>query len=153
VPVAGGVTAVLPNPALGMLIFFPTVFPLPERQELLRMVEDAFGGCRLPAHLKDWADLIATDNPGRGTAVPRLARIYRVHHYWRVLFSRHAGALDRQIGKLHAVFAEFLLPNSNRLSDPPRVIKEDLIDLAQAHGGADWYRTPTLLEAPPARAR
>lgn len=62
-PLAGGVDAVLPDPRLGTTFFFPRIFPLPDRQELSRMVDDAMARHRLPPHLKGWSDLIATDNP------------------------------------------------------------------------------------------
>ena len=40
-PLSGGKSAVLPNPGLGTTFFFPSIFPMPNRQELLRMVDEA----------------------------------------------------------------------------------------------------------------
>lgn len=146
VPLAGGVRTVLPNPDLGTTLFLPTIHPLPERQELLRMIDDVMRRHRLPEHLKEWAELIATDNPGRAKAFPRFQRIFLLQHYWRVLFSRHANALDRQLGKLHGVFANFLIHDADAAKDASRIIKEDLIEIGKSRGGPDWYLHPTPLE-------
>jgi hypothetical protein len=145
-PLAAGITDVLPNPALGTTFFFPTISPLPDRQELLKMIDDALDRQRLRDHLKDWGDIIATDNPGRGRAFPRLQRIFVLQHYWRVLFARHAKALDRKIGCLHTVFASFFHAYDDDAQDKARVIKDDLAALAHAHGSSDWYIKPTPVE-------
>ena len=73
-PLAGGATGTLPDPSLGTTFFFPTIAPLPDRQELFKMIEEAIQRHRLPKHLDDWSQLMATDN-GRGKSITRLARI------------------------------------------------------------------------------
>lgn len=146
-PLAGGVDAVLPDPRLGTTFFFPRIFPLPDRQELSRMIDDAMARHRLPPHLKGWSDLIATDNPGRGKALPRLGRVFVLQHYWRALFARHAPALQGQVGRLHEVFAAFLFPDADpddgSVLARAESIRKHLTDLSRARGGPDWATRPT----------
>ncbi|HEY2585497.1 MAG TPA: hypothetical protein VGI81_07030 [Tepidisphaeraceae bacterium] len=144
-PLAGG-AAVLPNPALGTTFFLPTIFPLPDRQELKQRIDEALDRQRLSAHLGGWSELIATDMAHRGKVMPRLARVFVLQHYWRVLFARHAAALHRQLGRLHEAFAGFLGTALGGSSIEARVIKDDLVELGRARGGPNWHLTPTPLE-------
>lgn len=95
---------------------------------------------------------IATGHPGRGKALPRLARIFVLQHYWRALFSRHATALAGQFERLREVFAAFLMPEVNPEGDSilaaAETIRKDLQDLSRAHGGPAWATRASPLEGP-----
>ena len=136
-------TPQLTQSQLGMSIFIPNVFPLPDRDQLRQLIEHAMGRPAAPAHLQEWMSLVSADTVSK-SQISRYGRVFILQHYWRVLFSRHAAALEGSVGKVKRAFASFLFPRDEgaRLDARVDTVHKDLGELAAARGGADWYLRP-----------
>jgi hypothetical protein len=128
-------------------MFMPTIFPLPGRKMLREMLEDAIRNQPAPTHLREWIDLVSSDSQAKKT-LDRYGRLFVLQHFWRVLYSRHAGALDRCKHKVRLAFASYLFPNAARgsLHAKSESIQKDLNLLSAARGGSDWYRQPSIYD-------
>lgn len=91
----------------GSVSYLPDTFPIPSREELRDILEDGADRQHAPEHLQDWQTLVCSSNTSK-KAIARYARLFELHHFWRVLYQRHAKALHRRTGKLEEVFASFL---------------------------------------------
>lgn len=125
----------------GTLFFLPSIFPLPERQLLRQMIEDAMRPRQMPEHLKGWIELVESDSIDK-KRINRLGRIFRLQHFWRTLFARHAQAAAGKLALVRCAFASFLIPGVG--SDAgAESIEKDLGELSKAHGGPGWFRRPS----------
>lgn len=133
--------------ALGTTFFLPSLFPLPDRRQLRQMIEEAMGRHRVPPHLQKWNDLIEGDSQAK-KAIERYARLFRLQHYWRVLFSRHRKALKGKLGEVRHAFATFLFPyaDTSALHKKAEIVRKDLALLAKARGGASWFNQASIYD-------
>jgi hypothetical protein len=92
---------------LGGIFFFPDTFPIPSRDELRWLLEDAIHGSDNPEHLSEWMQIVRASNLAKNK-IGMYARVFKLQHYWRILQQRHAKALQRRTGKLKEVLASFL---------------------------------------------
>jgi hypothetical protein len=92
--------------AAGGLFNLPDTFPVPSRDELREMLEDAVRAEK-PEHLDEWMKIAAKNNPAKNR-ITYYARLFELHHYWELLQQRHENSLDRQVAKLRCVLAEYL---------------------------------------------
>jgi hypothetical protein len=76
----------------GRTFYMPDTFPVPTRDELRDLMEDALRGPSTPEHLAEWIANVRASNSAKN-AVQRYARLFELQHYIRVLYQRHAKAL------------------------------------------------------------
>jgi len=128
---------------LGASLFIPMICPLPDRQFLREMLEEAMGRLSPPPHLKEWIDLVHSAHPGKNS-LARFARLFVLQHYWWVLHSRHASILEGNKERLRSAFAAFLFPGvpSGEIPKKAETVRNDLQDISDAMGGPDWYLRP-----------
>ncbi len=111
----------------GTVIYFPDIAPLPDRDELRKLVEDnARSSARGAEHLHEWIDLVRSDTQGK-KPIGKFARWYPLQHYHRVLWSRHCSSLHRCRQKLILAFAEYL-----QVSDD--TVERDLSEISDRLG-------------------
>jgi hypothetical protein len=91
----------------GVQVFFPDTFPIPSRDELRGILEDALRGSAPPEHLTEWFDIIRTSNPAK-SKIDRFARLFELQHYWRILHHRHGLAIEGRLEALKRAVASFL---------------------------------------------
>lgn len=114
----------------GARISVPDTFPIYSGDEVQRMVEDAVRGSGLPEHLAEWHEIAQAENVGK-SRIGRFGRLFEIQHYTRILYQRHAEALNRKQGKLKEALASFLQVS-------PDSIHKDFIWLREQLG-ADWH--------------
>lgn len=114
----------------GTTFHIPDTFPVPSRDELRSMLEDALRERTAPDHLAEWFEIVHSENVTKNQ-IPRYARIFEVQHYLRVLHARHATALRRKKSVLMTALANFL-----RVSED--TVERDLAGIA-GRLGPDWY--------------
>jgi hypothetical protein len=110
----------------GQTFYLPDTFPVPSRDELREIMEDALRGSEAPEHLADWMQIVRASNPSRN-ALGRFARLLAVQHYWRAIFERHGGQLRRARGLVGEALAEFL-------GTSPETIRDDLSFISERLG-------------------
>jgi hypothetical protein len=114
----------------GTTFYIPDVYPVPARDTLRAMVEEALRNHHAPDYLTEWFDIVNSDNVAKNQ-IPRYGRIFEVQHYLRALHSRHSEALRRKKSALIFALAEYF-----RVSDD--TIERDLRFIA-SRLGSDWY--------------
>jgi hypothetical protein len=119
----------------GTTFYYPDTFPVPSRDELRNIMEEALRHSPGPEHLAAWLDIVRSDNASRNQ-IPRFARIFEVQHYVRALYGRHAKALDRKKSVVDAALGRFLGVSED-------TIKGDLVFIASRLQRDDWYLSPT----------
>jgi hypothetical protein len=92
--------------AVGGLFNLPDTFPIPSRDELREILNDAVRSDR-PDHLGEWMQITGKQNPAKNK-IDRFARLFELQHYWEALLERHRPALKRQTAKLQGAVATFL---------------------------------------------
>lgn len=92
---------------VGGIFFLPDTFPIPSRDELRGLLEDAIHGESPAAHLAPWMSIVRASNPARNK-ISQHARRLKLQHLWCVLHQRHAQALCGQVNRLEEVFARYL---------------------------------------------
>ena len=106
---AGGVPAsmlhLLEN--TGAVFYIPDTFPVPSRDQLLGMLDDALHAGQAPEHLDEWMQIVRRDNSAKAE-LQTWSRLFEVQHYWRILKQRHSSALTGNAGKTQEAIAEFL---------------------------------------------
>jgi len=85
-----------------------------DRDTVREMMENAMLRQSEEAHLEDWMRLVSTDTAPK-KVIGVYGRLFLLQHFWRVLWSRHAQALDRSIGKVERAFASWLYPSGNEV--------------------------------------
>lgn len=108
-PMMGGEFPVSILPQLmdaGGVFNIPDTCPLPSRDELREMLQDAIRG-RTSDHLDEWYRVIATANSAK-TEISRYARLLELQHYWELIQVRHEDRVHRRLKALRRVIGEFL---------------------------------------------
>ncbi|MEW4529426.1 hypothetical protein [Maioricimonas sp. JC845] len=85
----------------------PDIYPTLGRGAMDECLEDALRGAGQPPHLAGWMEIVEKDNPAKNR-IGKLARQFRLQHFWRILHQRHDTALSRRRKALRHCFAEFL---------------------------------------------
>jgi hypothetical protein len=116
---------------VGGIFFLPDTFPIPSRDELRWLLEDAIHGSDNPEHLAEWVQIVRASNLAKNK-ISMYARKFKVQHYWRILQQRHGNSLRRKTGKLEEVLAAFLQVKVG-------LMHQDLMSLRKSLG-PDWYR-------------
>ncbi|MDB5356908.1 MAG: hypothetical protein JWN24_3361 [Phycisphaerales bacterium] len=122
----------------GTLLCVPKSSPVPDRELLREMAEDAHGRQQAPEHLRGWARVVDGSNRAK-TRIARYARLFVLQHYWAVLHHRWGERLRGHNERLHAAFAIFLFAEEE---DPdltrPESIRKDLQLISRCLGGTNW---------------
>ncbi|REJ87984.1 MAG: hypothetical protein DWQ34_23475 [Planctomycetota bacterium] len=141
-PIAPQVPSLLPHahglPACEgyVTVLLPDIFPITGRGELNEMLEDVVRGNSRPEHLGEWFDIVDASNPAKNE-IDHYARLFRLQHFTRVVYSRYANDLHRKLMRFRAVMAEFL-----EVSDD--AVRRDFARFKQRLG-PDWYLSPDPL--------
>ena len=85
----------------------PDTFPVPSRDTLRNLLDDALHGTAPPNHLTEWMKLISRGNAAKKPFL-KFARLLEIQHYWRVLHHRHPIAIRRKLRLLKEAIASFL---------------------------------------------
>lgn len=132
-PVAASVPSLMPewDAALvedrGIVVSHPDTTPIPDRDVLRRQRRESLMQSKAEApHLAEWFRLCGGDKRGTNQ-ITQYSRVYRLHHYMRVLFERHPETVKRSGEFLGAVFGEYLAISE-------RTIKRDLALVARRLG-------------------
>jgi hypothetical protein len=123
---------------LGAMLFIPAISPVPGREELRAMVEEAIPRNQAPEHLQPWLDIVRKESSAK-RSLEAYARAFRLHHFWRVAHCRFPSAFTGNVARLRRAFAEFLLnPKSDDQAEcGAEAIRKDLQGLHKVHG-LDW---------------
>jgi hypothetical protein len=113
----------------GGAFVLPDIYPVPSRDQLRGMLDDALHRSDGRDHLTEWMGLIAKDKAVK-TPLIKFGRLFEVQHYCRLLHQRHAAALKRKMQHVNAALARFLRTTSS-------TIKQDLAYL-KARLGPAW---------------
>jgi len=116
----------------GTTFFLPDIYPVPSRDHLRTMLEDALRGPRIPGHLQDWSDIVRADNPARNHLM-RWARIFQLQHFVRALVRRHPAAMRRRQTACNHAFATLFHVSSDTIERDIALIDDRL--------GRDWRAT------------
>jgi hypothetical protein len=114
----------------GTTFYIPDIFPVPSRDKLREIMEEALRDQNSPAHLEEWLEIVHSDNVAKNQ-IPRYGRIFEIQHYVRALYARHAAALDRKKSAVVVAISLFL-----QVSDD--TVERDLAFIAERLG-ANWY--------------
>jgi hypothetical protein len=130
---AGGLpTTVLSQLAEASGIFFlPDTMPIPSREQLRSMVDDALHRGSSHEHLGEWMEIIRRDNSARNQMDP-FVRYFELQHYWRILHQRHPNAIYRKAGKLREAFGNVFGITNERIKEDLKVFRRRL--------GKDWLQ-------------
>lgn len=112
----------------GGAFVLPDIYPVPSRDQLRGMLDDALHRSAGRDHLEEWMGLIAKDNAAKKPLL-KFGRLFEVQHYYRLLHQRHASALQRKLQHVKDALARFL--GAKR-----RTIDEDLAFLNERLGPA-----------------
>lgn len=112
----------------GGAFVLPDIYPVPSRDQLRGMLDDALHRSAGRDHLEEWMGLIAKDNAAKKPLL-KFGRLFEVQHYYRLLHQRHASALQRKLQYVKEALARFL--GATR-----RTIDEDLTFLNERLGPA-----------------
>lgn len=113
----------------GGAFVLPDIYPIPSRDQLRALLEDALHRSTAPDHLDEWRKLIASDNTAKKPFV-RYARLFEVQHYYRNLQQRHARALGGELASVKAALASFLGAAARTINDDLKFLNRRL--------GRDW---------------
>jgi hypothetical protein len=114
----------------GTTFYIPDICPVPSRDKLREIMEEALRDQNSPAHLKEWLEIVHSDNVAKNQ-IPRYGRILEIQHYMRALYARHAAALERKKSAVVVVISLFL-----QVSDD--TVERDLAFIAERLG-ANWH--------------
>ena len=109
----------------GGVFVLPDIYPVPSRDQLRGMLEDALHTGTAADHLADWMALVAGENAVK-TPFIKFARLFEVQHYYRLLHHRHAPALHRKLAPVKEALAAFLGVECRTLDEDSAFIKERL---------------------------
>ena len=123
----------------GQTFFMPDTFPVPSRDELRDLMEDALRGQGTPKHLDEWIANVKTSSSAKNT-IQRYARLFDLQHYIRALYQRHAEALHCRKASVKQALCSFF-----SVSDD--TIEKDLAFVANRLG-EEWFLTTSLPKNP-----
>ncbi len=118
----------------GTTFYIPDICPVPSRDSLRNILEEALRKRSAPDHLAEWFQIVQSDSVAKNQ-ISRYARIFEIQHYLRTLYARHETALNRKKSALTVALAEYF-----GVSDDS--IERDLTLIARRIG-AKWYLPPT----------
>lgn len=107
----------------GGIFFLPDTMPIPSRDQLRLMLDSTLHKGPKPDHLEAWLHLVRAGNSARNQ-LDRESRLFPLTHFFSLLQDRHASALDRNLGRTEAAFAEFFQVSKSS-------IHTDLIEIRQ----------------------
>jgi hypothetical protein len=114
----------------GGVFNIPDICPLPSREELRDMLEEAIRRDK-PGHLVDWQRVIAKDNTAK-TEIARYGRLLEVQHYWELFHERHGDHLKRKLSALQSAIATILGASLTSIEGDIRFLRKRL--------GRAWLR-------------
>jgi hypothetical protein len=114
----------------GTTFFIPDVFPVPSRDNLREILEEALRDRDGPDHLTEWFEIVHSDNVAKNQIV-RYARLFEVQHYVSAFYARHESALYRKKSALIRALANYLGATKHS-------IEKDLHYIA-TRLGAEWH--------------
>lgn len=114
--------------AAGGLFNLPDTYPIPSRDDLRAMLEDAIRSQK-PLHLQGWTKITSQGNAAKNQ-IERFGRLFELQHYWEVLHERHGERLKGQITKLQTALATYLNKSEQSIKGDLRFLRGRL--------GKDW---------------
>jgi hypothetical protein len=114
----------------GKTFYLPDTFPVPSRDELRDILEEALRGSEAPQHLRGWSEIVQATNVAKN-AIPRYARLFRLQHYWRAIYERHGDRLRRSKAAVEEAMSVFFETSQD-------TIRHDL-GLIASHLGEKWW--------------
>ena len=122
----------------GGVFYIPDTMPIPSRDQLRGMLDDALHSGGKPDHLAEWMEIVRAGNMARNQMDP-FVRHFELQHYWRILHQRHASAVHRNVGKLEAAFAKILAVGTQQIHSDLIAVRKRL--------GSDWLDRPWPLDS------
>jgi hypothetical protein len=119
----------------GGVFNWPDIAPIPSREELRDILEDALRGRESPEHLQGWMEIVAGNNTARNQ-IARYATIFELQHYWRVLCRRYPEIQEGNVERLRFAFAEFLEVSDGKIAADLSLIRDQL--------GTNWAQMAML---------
>ena len=132
-PVPAPIFAMGPMNTVGGIFYFPDTFPIPSRDVLRGVLDDALRN-HPPEHLASWTALIARGNSAKNQ-IARFGRLFEIQHYCRILQERHRIALHRNLGKLEGALADYFGVSAKAIRADFQFLRKRL--------GPDWMERPT----------
>lgn len=111
------------------IVAVPDVMPLPAEKDLRQAMASAIEAPTAD-HLREWKSIIANQSTAK-RETERYARVFELQHFYRVVMSRHADALDRKRSHLEESFAAYF-------EKDPTTIRRDL-KLIRDRLGKNWW--------------
>jgi hypothetical protein len=102
--------------------------PIPSRDQLRGLLDDALHGGDPPDHLAEWFDVIRAGNTARNR-LDRFGRLFEVQHYLRILQQRHPTVLPGNMGRIELAVGQSLGLSAES-------IHADLIEIRRRLGDA-----------------
>jgi len=118
----------------GTTFYIPDICPMPSRDKLRDILEEALRNRDAPDYLKEWFEIVHSDNVAKNQ-IPRFARIFELQHYLRALYARHAAALERKKSAIVIAGSEYLGVSDDTIERDLAIIADRL--------GPDWYLAST----------
>ena len=106
----------------GGVFFLPDTMPIPSRDQLRGMLDDALHRGEQPDHLREWLKIIRASSGAKSTR-PVWAP-FEIQHYLRLLRQRHAGAIARKMQYVKRALCRFFKKSST-------AVQSDLIEIRQ----------------------
>lgn len=111
--------------AAGRVINLPDTYPIPSRDELREILEDAIRESKPPEHLQDWIEIVRNDNAAKNQ-IDRYSRLFEFRHYWEVLYLRLHGSLFRQQERLRRAMAVYFGVSEDTIKRDLQFLRERL---------------------------
>jgi hypothetical protein len=118
----------------GSSFYFPDVLPIPSREMLRDMIEQALRDSSAPEHLSEWFKIVRSENLSKNQ-IAKYGRLFEVQHYMRAIYSRHKSALKQKKSSLRIALAEFLGVSEDTIERDFKYITNKL--------GKNWYSAET----------
>jgi hypothetical protein len=109
----------------GMSFYFPDIFPIPGRETIREMIEEALRDSQSPEHLLEWFSIVRSENRAKNEIV-KYNRLFEVQHYLRAIYSRHGKALRRKKSSIKIALSEFLRVSEDTIERNLAIITKNL---------------------------
>jgi len=117
----------------GGVFYLPDTMPIPSRDQLRGMIDNALHKGDKPEHLAEWLEMVDAANLAKNRLDPYM-RYFELQHYWRVLHERHRSTIHRKFGSVEEVLAGVLGCGSQQVKRSMNAIRKKL--------GKDWLDRP-----------
>lgn len=114
----------------GTTFYIPDICPVPSRDELRKILEEALRQPNAPDYLAEWFEIVHSDNVAKNQIL-RFARIFELQHYLRALYARHGATLKRKKSALVLALSEYLGVSDDTIERDLKFIADRL--------GPDWH--------------